>query len=103
MVISNDTGPYHLAKSIGAWTIGIYWCGNMINSGPITQLRNKNLISWMIRCPLCGQDCATQFPFQPFKDGCEHETSFVDRVTVKQAINAIDNLLDTKASYIKRK
>lgn len=30
VVVSNDSGPLHLAAAVGAATVGIYWCGNLI-------------------------------------------------------------------------
>jgi ADP-heptose:LPS heptosyltransferase len=37
LVISNDSGPLHIAAAVGAATVGIYWCGNLITAGPMTR------------------------------------------------------------------
>lgn len=37
VVLSNDSGPLHIAEAVGAATVGIYWCGNLINAEPITR------------------------------------------------------------------
>src|SRR5690606_31490844 len=41
LVIANDTGPRHLAAAVGTPTVGIYWCGNLINAGPLTRARHR--------------------------------------------------------------
>ena len=37
LVISNDTGPLHVAGAVGTPTVGIYWIGNLLNGA--TPLR----------------------------------------------------------------
>ncbi|MEW9534623.1 glycosyltransferase family 9 protein [Microbispora sp. NPDC049125] len=54
LLVSNDTGPRHLAAATGTPTVGIYWCGNLINWGPLSRRLNRPLISWITRCPVCG-------------------------------------------------
>jgi ADP-heptose:LPS heptosyltransferase len=34
LMISNDTGPLHLAAAAGAWVVGIYTCTNPALTGP---------------------------------------------------------------------
>jgi ADP-heptose:LPS heptosyltransferase len=88
LLISNDTGPLHLAAAVGTNTVGIYWCGNMITAGQLTRMRHHPLISWQIICPLCHQNIAPEWPFTPSADGCQHDISFVDDVTVEQVLAA---------------
>src|SRR5205807_1381925 len=57
VVVSNDTGPVHLAEAVGAPTVGLYWVGNLINGAPVDRARHRPLISWTIHCPECGEDC----------------------------------------------
>src|SRR5690606_41400340 len=54
LVIANDAGPRHLAAAVGTPTVGIYWCGNLINAGPLTRARHRPLLSWTLACPACG-------------------------------------------------
>ncbi|GAB3905873.1 hypothetical protein GCM10027612_76190 [Microbispora bryophytorum subsp. camponoti] len=54
LLVSNDTGPRHLAAATGTPTVGIYWCGNMINWGPLSRGHQRPLISWTSGCPICG-------------------------------------------------
>ena len=34
VVVSNDSGPLHLAQAVGSATVGIYWCINLVTAGP---------------------------------------------------------------------
>ncbi len=94
LVISNDTGPLHLAHALNTATIGIYWCGNVINGAPLTRNNHIPLISWITYCPLCRKDIASYFPFRNQTSYCKHELSFVDEVRVEEVIHAAKSILD---------
>lgn len=86
LVVSNDTGPLHLAIALGRPTVGIFWVGNLINAGPFSRLRDRALVSWRLGCPACNA-AAT--------DGrCPHDPSFVADVPVGAVLDAADELLD---------
>jgi ADP-heptose:LPS heptosyltransferase len=91
LIISNDTGPLHLGAAIGTKTVGIYWCGNRINGGPITIATNTPLISWLTRCPLCGTDMTKLIVKKSHE--CSHNVSFVKDVSVKTVYEAANYLL----------
>ncbi|RJL34493.1 glycosyltransferase family 9 protein [Bailinhaonella thermotolerans] len=74
LLISNDTGPRHVAQAIGTPTVGVYWCGNVILAGPQNRARHRPLISWTIACPECGTDCVHG------ETECSHTCSFVTDV-----------------------
>lgn len=94
LVISNDTGPLHLARSLDIPTVGIYWCGNLINAGPITRKFIRPQISWQTHCPICGEDCATDYAFDKRKQSnCNHDTSFVSCVEVESVTRAGEEML----------
>lgn len=94
IVISNDTGPLHLAEGLNTKTVGIFWCGNLINAGSITRRNHRSLLSWLINCPLCGEDCANSYAFDKKRETiCDHQVSFVDKVTIDEVIGQIDDLL----------
>jgi ADP-heptose:LPS heptosyltransferase len=84
-MVANDTGPLHLAAAVGAATVGVFWCGNMINAGPVTRSRHRPAISWRLECPVCGTNCIT--------GSCEHDESFVAGVPVAEVRSAVLDLL----------
>jgi len=85
VVIANDTGPLHLAAAVGAATVGIYWCRNVMSAAPLTRTRHRPLVSWRLTCPVCGRDSSS--------DPCGHAVSFVADVPVAAVIEAAAELL----------
>jgi ADP-heptose:LPS heptosyltransferase len=85
VVISNDSGPLHVAVAVGAATVGIYWAGNLINAGTLMRARHRPHLSWRMDCPLCG--CNT------ISDSCKHRPSFVDMVRPEEVIASAMELL----------
>jgi ADP-heptose:LPS heptosyltransferase len=82
VVVANDSGPLHLARAVGAATVGLYWCGNAINAAPPDRTRHRPLLSWIVHCPVCGVDTSTAgFPHRP-GEGCTHRPSFLDQILV---------------------
>lgn len=75
VVVSNDSGPLHLAVAVGAATVGVYWGPNLLNAGPPTRARHRPALSWRNACPVCGASL-----FQ----GCGHTTSIVAEVPVEE-------------------
>ena len=89
VVVSNDTGPLHLAAAVGTRTVGIFWCGNMLNGGPFTRLRHRPQISWLTECPVCGVDSTNDlWPTRTGVARCPHNPSFVTKVTLEQVREA---------------
>jgi ADP-heptose:LPS heptosyltransferase len=83
VLVSNDTGPRHLAQAVGAATVGIFWCGNLINAGPLTRTRHRVHLSWTVHCPECGAfNAEPELPAAHTGMGCRHDPSFVDSVSV---------------------
>jgi len=76
VVVSNDSGPLHVAAAVGAATVGIYWAGNAINAGTLFRARSRPHLSWRMECPECGRNT--------IYDPCNHRHSFVDLVTVEE-------------------
>ncbi len=85
LIVSNDTGPLHLAAAVGCASVGIYWCGNLITAGPVTRRYHRPAICWRLHCPVCGVDCT--------RASCHHTDSFVDDVSVEEAIDSAVDLL----------
>jgi ADP-heptose:LPS heptosyltransferase len=93
LVVSNDSGPLHLAAAVGAPTVGIYWCGNMINAGPLTRARHRPAISWRLDCPVCGLDCT--------RTNCGHSESFVADVPQAEVIGSALDLLHIAQTHVR--
>lgn len=93
LVISNDTGPLHLARAVGARTVGIYWAPNVLNWGPLSRDRHRIAISWQLECPQCGIRPVSPWPFQPQKPDCSHPYSFVESVPLAEVLGLTMELL----------
>ncbi len=85
LFIGNDSGPLHLAEAVGAATVGIFWCGNLINAGPVWRARHRPLLSWTLDCPVCGVNT--------MEGKCSHSASFVDSVKTEDVLAEARNLL----------
>jgi ADP-heptose:LPS heptosyltransferase len=73
LLVSNDTGPLHLAAAVGTRTVGIYWGWNLFNYGPLTRSRHRPIVSWRFDCPICGADQS--------KESCDHRESLVAEIS----------------------
>jgi ADP-heptose:LPS heptosyltransferase len=74
MVVSNDSGPLHLASAIGTPCVGIYWLTNLMEACPLRQHAHRAAMSTRVNCPVCGMENR--------KMRCEHDVCFVDDVPV---------------------
>ncbi len=93
LVISNDTGPLHLAQAVGAPTVGIFWAPNVLNWGPLRRNRHRLAISWQLECPQCRVKPVSPWPFQPVVPGCDHPYSFVESVSTAEVLELASELL----------
>jgi len=89
LVVSNDSGPLHLAEAVGTPTVGLYWCGNVINAGPATRTAHRVLLSWRLRCPVCRVDC--------MRGSCGHDASFIADIGVREVADEALDLLAAAA------
>jgi ADP-heptose:LPS heptosyltransferase len=97
VVISNDTGPLHLAGAVGAGTVGLYWVGNMINGASPYRKRCRPMISWTIYCPECGLDCTRDlYPERAGGATCQHTPSFVADISVAEVEREALDLLTAR-------
>ena len=85
LLVSNDTGPLHLALALGTPAVGIYWLSNLIESGPLRQQHHRALMSVRLACPVCGM--------QNLRQRCEHDVCFVDDVSVAEVLQQARMLL----------
>jgi ADP-heptose:LPS heptosyltransferase len=86
LLVGNDSGPMHLAAAVGTATAGVYWCGNLVNVGPLARARHRAVPSWRTHCPACGTDC--------IHDRCAHQDSFVAEVRVSDVLAEALDLLE---------
>lgn len=90
LVISNDSGPLHLAAAAGTATVGIFWCGNLITAGPLMRSRHRQVLSWRLRCPQCGRDCT--------QHACGHDVSLVADIPMEAVLAPALELLEQERS-----
>lgn len=96
LVVSNDTGPLHLARALRTPAIGIYWIGNVITGGSMTMKANRNCISWQVTCPNCHIDIICHDAHVP-ANGCDHAVSFVDGVSPEEVLECASELLQVSS------
>ena len=91
LVVSNDTGPLHLAQALGTPTVGIYWFTNLLISAPLVAARHRHAVALDVACPLCGIDNARR--------RCTHHVSLVTGVGVDAVRDqALALLAETRSS-----
>jgi ADP-heptose:LPS heptosyltransferase len=92
LVVANDTGPRHLAEAVGTATVSVYWCGNLVNVGPLARRRHRAHVSWRMACPVCGAAALGEvYPARDGGSGCAHRESFVTDVPVAEVLpDALD-------------
>lgn len=78
LVVSNDTGPLHLALEIGTPAVGIYWLTNLIESAPLRQQGHRAAVSLQVHCSVCGAENITT--------RCAHDSSFVADVGLEEVL-----------------
>jgi ADP-heptose:LPS heptosyltransferase len=85
LVVSNDTGPLHLALALGVPSVGIFWLTNLVEGIPLRQSYFRAALSLQTRCPVCGQD--------NIRARCAHDDSFVAEVSVDEVDGLAASLL----------
>lgn len=85
LLVANDTGPLHLALAIGTPCVGIYWFSNLFVAGPLVQRTHRAALSLQVSCPICG--------IENMHTRCEHDVSFVAKVTVDEVLGMAFDLL----------
>lgn len=90
MMVSNDTGPLHLALGIGTPSVGIFWFSNRLESCPLRQHLLRAAMSVQIHCPVCGADNRI--------NRCAHDVCFVADVSVEEITTLALALYDETAA-----
>jgi len=78
LVVSNDTGPLHLALALGRPCVGIFWLTNLVDGTPLRQDLLHAALSVRVDCPVCG--------LPNLEQRCGHDASFVADVPAEQVI-----------------
>jgi ADP-heptose:LPS heptosyltransferase len=89
-VVSNDTGPLHLALAIGTPCVGIFWLTNLIDGAPLRPSLLRAALSLRQDCPVCG--------LPNLRQRCSHAASFVADVPVEQVIRMAQEVLGSVAA-----
>jgi ADP-heptose:LPS heptosyltransferase len=89
LMVSNDTGPLHLALAIGTPSVGIFWFTNLIDGTPLRQHLLRSALSLRLDCPVCGA--------QNVHARCPHDPSFVADVPVGEVTELALALLRDRA------
>jgi ADP-heptose:LPS heptosyltransferase len=92
ILVSNDTGPLHVGMALGTPTVGIYWCGNLVNAGPFSRTWNRPVVSWRVTCPGCGVNTLAE--------KCPHGHPPVDDVGVEEVLGHALDLLARRATAV---
>ena len=93
IIIANDTGPLHLALAVGTKAVGLFWGEYVVNSLPLTRSSFLPLIDWQRTCPRCNTFVDKAEADQPTHPRCQHDLSFIERITPEQVLAEADVLL----------
>jgi ADP-heptose:LPS heptosyltransferase len=85
LMVSNDTGPLHLALAVGTPSVGIFWFTNLLDGTPLRQHLLHAALSLRLHCPVCGAENVRQ--------RCPHDPSFVSDVRVEEVTSMATSLL----------
>lgn len=85
VVVSNDTGPAHLAAAVGAPTVAVYWWGNLVTGGPVEVGAHRAVTGTRLRCPVCDRENVDE--------RCPHDVSFIADVPVASVLAEAEDLL----------
>jgi ADP-heptose:LPS heptosyltransferase len=84
LVISNDTGPLHLAYALRTPSIGLYWAFNVMTAGEPMRTIHRPVTSWRMSCPVCGADNSCGH--------CGHQVSFINDIAVEEVLLQVKDM-----------
>jgi ADP-heptose:LPS heptosyltransferase len=76
LMVSNDTGPLHMALALGKPCVGVYWLAGLLESAPLSQHGHRAAFAVGVACPVCGADNTAK--------RCPHESSLVADVSIEE-------------------
>jgi ADP-heptose:LPS heptosyltransferase len=89
LVLSNDSGPLHLALALGTPAVGIYWLTNLVEACPLHQHHHRAAMSVRVHCPVCGVENRDV--------RCAHDVCFVDDVPLAKVAGMTLELFGSSA------
>ncbi len=90
LMISNDTGPLHLARALDTPTVGLFWCINSITGLSMVTDLHRTHVSWQFCCPTCG---LSPQHFASTRGHCMHQTSFLTDIAEDEVRNSVRELI----------
>jgi ADP-heptose:LPS heptosyltransferase len=93
IMVSNDTGPFHMALALGTRAIGLFWVEYLIKSLPLRRDIFTPLVAWERICPLCGSFMTHYEVVSCDPRACMHETSFLTSIQPEEVLEAAVELL----------
>lgn len=91
-VVSNDTGPLHLALALGTPGVGIFWLTNLVDGAPLRPSLLRAALSLRQECPVCG--------LPNLRQRCSHDVSFVADVPVEQVVHMAQEVLEGRSRVV---
>jgi ADP-heptose:LPS heptosyltransferase len=88
LLIGNDSGPLHLAQSVGTATVGLFWGPNLVTAGPLRHELHRPVPAWGTKCPECATDLVA--------GGCGHAASLLTELRVDAVLEAALDLLSER-------
>ncbi|MFI2566145.1 glycosyltransferase family 9 protein [Paenarthrobacter sp. NPDC018779] len=92
VMLASDSGPRHLAQSLGTPTVGIFWVGNVFNAGPRGRSLHRVHMSWVTACPRCGADVTQVGWTAPH---CGHSETLIEGIAVAGVVQDVRDLTAT--------
>lgn len=96
-MLSNDTGPRHVAEAVGTPTVGLFWCGNVGNVGnaaPFTRSQHRIHVSWRLECPRCGTPKLAEVYADRYGERCGHREPWLTDISVSEVLPDALELLE---------
>lgn len=85
LLIGNNSDLLRLAWAVSTPTVGIFWYGSLVSTGPLNRLHHRPAVSWRTTCPDCGANLLTT--------NCGHPASYLDDVTTMEVLSSALDLL----------
>ena len=93
LVVTNNTGPLHLALAVGSPALGLFTAEMVVNALPFQRGTFFPIISWNRTCPLCGKYLdKTELDNKQY-EACGHAVSMLDDIPADEVMEAVEMML----------